>query len=212
MTSGILGGLIGAGQLIGGILTKKGDRPEYQIPDAIKTQAEQATMESQSARRQGRGVADQLIARQASTALEQVKSASSSSSQVAMGALAAQQNANQAYTQQDVIDQQDLQQRIAMRSRAMGLLASGQEQEQQYNVLTPYAERSAAKSALMGAGIQNIYSAAKEKDKMMMSLLQMGMGGGLSGASGGGGLISGGTVNSGVTSGGGVVGGFARGG
>ena len=164
----LIGAGLGLGQLAAGIFTKKGDRPEYQIPEAIQSTANQAIMESQASRRQGRGVADSLIERQAQTALQQVKSAASSGSQVAMGALAAQQAANQAYLQQDMQDAQDLQMRRAMRDRALANLGQQQQMKQQYDVLQPYEQRAGAKSALLGSGIQNIFGVAKEYDRMKM--------------------------------------------
>lgn len=137
------------------------DRPEYQIPEAVlqqvdlakrglsQTESPYATMARQDLA-QGTATGMAAAERGATSGIDVLGYANklAANQQAQAGKLA---NMNISYDQQQ---QQNL-------NRILATLAGEQGKAFQYNVAQPYAADAAARSALLGSGIQNLFGAVK---------------------------------------------------
>jgi hypothetical protein len=154
--------LLGAGQLIGGLLSKP-KRPKYNIPGAVGEATANARRMANANVRPGNDQALQVIDRNATNGIQTAKSLSGSASQVLDFASKANNERLRALGQNNAMNSQ-----FAFNSRMnlqgqLGRHAQYEDKAFQLNKLDPYSQRAQLKSSLIGSGLQNLWGAAEAK-------------------------------------------------
>ncbi len=149
----ILGGL----QVLGGLLTKKGPRPEWQIPAAATEALGNARTMASASVRPGDQMAKDAISKNTAAIIGNINRTAGSATQALGAGEKAQINANNALNQnaaQNTQYQFNAKQNL---QNVLGTYANLQREQQQKNVFDPYQARVDTKNALIGSGLQNIF-------------------------------------------------------
>jgi hypothetical protein len=160
--SGVVSALTGAGQLIGG-LSMNPKRPTYITPSEI-TQNQQIAKNAYGASTlygvPGQGVINNQMAQTYATNLQAIRNSQQNPAAMLAGITAA--NANQLRTNADIGLKAAADRRNAMNASSARWMAANKDVASykdkafQINEFDPYSKQIAAKSALIGSGIQNL--------------------------------------------------------
>jgi hypothetical protein len=154
-------GVLGAGQMLGGLL-KKTKRPTMKVPDAVKRATAIAEMDANQTVRPGRDIAENAIKSGSQTALSNVSRTAGSGSDIIAAMAGIKGLQDKAMQEQDLIDvDYKVKAKETLRDQ-LGKMGEWQNRAFQYNEAEKYDEESATKSALTEGGIQNIVGAGKE--------------------------------------------------
>lgn len=151
---------VGLSQMVGGLLTKVPDRPQYQPNQATQEMVNTSRTEANSSLVPGQAQMQDSIRATTANAVNNVQRNSTNSADILAAASAAQMGENRSMGQ---LYQQSLSYKDRARARHMQALSSmsqAQDQAWQINKQQPYTDAVATKSALFGAGMQTTMDAA----------------------------------------------------
>lgn len=149
---------LGLGQLIGGA-SMKTKRPEYTTP---KEQGESLALARQMAFARDPGAQQQLAetAQGGATALSRLQKNAGSQGQILSGLAGIQASTNAAARGILANEASDRFRRVANLQRSLGLMSQYKDKEFDINEMQPYQDKARTKAALVGGGLQNLFSGA----------------------------------------------------
>ena len=147
-------GILGGAQMIGGFFSK-GNRPDYEIPPALRESLALARLNVADPNAPGYGQAkaqaDLTLSNQLAAAQQQ------GNPQESIQALAGAQQ--KTMRDLEMYNQQSQQQDYAGLQGELGKLQQAQDLQFQMNEFAPYADKSQQSKNMIGGGLQNLYNA-----------------------------------------------------
>jgi hypothetical protein len=166
-------GAVGLGQLMGGIATKTGKRPQYQAPQALQDSYRQATSEANATGDPMMAAAQDRIRQNTANTIGAAQKSTRSSGSLLNAVGNAQVAENAGMNNLSMQGMGLREQRRARRYQVAGQMAQAQDKAFEINQMQPYMDKMNAKRGLMGAGLQNImggmsdYAAVKLQDNYL---------------------------------------------
>lgn len=150
----IMQGALGAGQAIGGLMGLR-DRPEYEIPDALKQSVALARARVSNPYMEGYTQATEQLDLQTANAIRAAQESGNAQEAIAGVAGAQQRGASDLARMNEESQRRDIDSLVSV----LGSLSQAQDQEWQMNEFAPFADSSREARDVFGAGMENLYGA-----------------------------------------------------
>lgn len=154
---GIVQGVAGLGQLIGGLFKKKPKRPTYTIPESLKAATTQAAQQAGATSMPGQDVYQQQLDSNFSNNIEAARQVTDDPNKL-LASVGRGLNSKNRASQNLSAASSEYRDRANQRYQSMLMRKAAAEDRQfQINKMQPYLDESAERSRMIGSGMQNAF-------------------------------------------------------